>query len=402
MLKILASFDSGIRQLKAFDDTKAGVKGLVDAGVSKLPRIFVHEHIKLDERSSWFSVPIIDLKGIHEDKALRTEVVLKVGDACENLGFFQVINHRIPASFLTRMIDGLRQFNEQDIEVQKVFYSCDNKQTFVYNSNFALYSAPPANWRDTFECIMAPHPPDPEKLACAFRTEFASFPCYIMILFACTQNFIFCRDIMLEYSSYIQILGIIMLELFSEALGYLTDMNCAEGRMLLGQYYPVCPEPELTFGASSHSDSGFFTVLLQDQTGGLQMLIRDRWLIKNYRFKSANHRVQANSSNKPRISIASFFRTHFQEGIVPRVYGPIKGLLSEENPPIYKETTIKNYLVQRFKTGFSGTNSLSTFKLDYEQADQEDLRQICGICGLIGNPFLEALIVFGDFNSTTM
>ena len=27
------------RELKAFDDTKSGVKGLVDAGVEKLPRI---------------------------------------------------------------------------------------------------------------------------------------------------------------------------------------------------------------------------------------------------------------------------------------------------------------------------------------------------------------------------
>ncbi len=28
---------------KAFDDTKVGVKGLVDAGVTKIPRIFIHQ-----------------------------------------------------------------------------------------------------------------------------------------------------------------------------------------------------------------------------------------------------------------------------------------------------------------------------------------------------------------------
>ena len=30
------------RELQAFDDTKAGVKGLVDAGVTALPPIFRH------------------------------------------------------------------------------------------------------------------------------------------------------------------------------------------------------------------------------------------------------------------------------------------------------------------------------------------------------------------------
>jgi hypothetical protein len=29
------------QELKAFDDSKAGVKGLVDASIAKLPRIFV-------------------------------------------------------------------------------------------------------------------------------------------------------------------------------------------------------------------------------------------------------------------------------------------------------------------------------------------------------------------------
>lgn len=29
------------RKLEAFDDTKAGVKGLVDSGINKVPRIFI-------------------------------------------------------------------------------------------------------------------------------------------------------------------------------------------------------------------------------------------------------------------------------------------------------------------------------------------------------------------------
>ena len=39
------------RELKAFDDSKSGVKGLVDAGVTKIPRIFIHPNSNLPAES---------------------------------------------------------------------------------------------------------------------------------------------------------------------------------------------------------------------------------------------------------------------------------------------------------------------------------------------------------------
>ena len=77
-------------------------------------------------------------------------------------------------------------------------------------------------------------------------------------------------------------LGIVLLELLSEALGlnpnHLKDMGCAEGLRTVGHYYPACPEPELTMGTTRHSDIGFLTIVLQDHIGGLQAVYQEQWI----------------------------------------------------------------------------------------------------------------------------
>ena len=85
-------------------------------------------------------------------------------------------------------------------------------------------------------------------------------------------------------------------------------------------------------------------------------------LVTNDRFKSAMHRV-VSSHIGPRISIASFFCT----GMVPtsKLYGPIKELLSENNPPIYQEVTASDCCGLLQVKGLGGkTSALDYFKLD--------------------------------------
>ncbi|PKH99620.1 hypothetical protein CRG98_049648, partial [Punica granatum] len=55
-------------------------------------------------------------------------------------------------------------------------------------------------------------------------------------------------------------------------------MECAEKMLILGHYYPSCPEPELTMGMTTHADNYILTILLQDHIGGLEVLYENQWV----------------------------------------------------------------------------------------------------------------------------
>ncbi|PNX73463.1 1-aminocyclopropane-1-carboxylate oxidase-like protein, partial [Trifolium pratense] len=153
-------------EVKAFDDSKAGVNGLVESGVSKIPRMFHTGKLDITKIAgdSKLSVPIVDLKDIHANPALRVEVIDKIRSACHEWGFFQVINHGIHVTVLDEMINGIRSFHEQDVDVRKEFYTRDLKKKVTYYSNGTLYSGQAANWRDTFAFGVAPDPVKPNEL----------------------------------------------------------------------------------------------------------------------------------------------------------------------------------------------------------------------------------------------
>jgi isopenicillin N synthase-like dioxygenase len=248
-------------ELKAFDDTKAGVKGLVDAGITQLPRIFIHPPESLDQTPNpdhpILDFPIIDLRGLGEDGIRHKEIVDRVREASENWGFFQVVNHGVEPTVLNKMINGVRRFFEQDVEVKKKWYSREQSKLVRYNSNYDLFVSPAACWRDSIGFAMVPDSPKPEEIPDV------------------------CRGIVTEYSGQVIKLGSRLLSIFSEALGlnpeYL-EQSYEEGFLAGCHYYPACPQPEKTMGTIKHTDSVFFTVLLQDHIGGLQVLHRNHWV----------------------------------------------------------------------------------------------------------------------------
>ncbi|XP_022739837.1 1-aminocyclopropane-1-carboxylate oxidase homolog isoform X3 [Durio zibethinus] len=249
------------KELKEFDDTKAGVKGLVDAGIVSIPRMFIRpaEELAVEELNSCqtnIKVPIIDLSKIQDDSR-RKEIVDEVRIASAEWGFFQVINHGIPLSVLDEMIDGVRMFNEQDLELKKEFYTREVTKKVRFNSNYDLYTSLTADWRDTLNLSFLDSDPDPEEMPAV------------------------CRKSTLEYTKYIRRLGETLFQLLSEALGlqedYLGSIGCAKGCSIVCHYYPVCPQPELTLGVRKHADAGILTLLLQNEISGLQVLHEGQW-----------------------------------------------------------------------------------------------------------------------------
>ncbi|XP_056689565.1 1-aminocyclopropane-1-carboxylate oxidase homolog 3-like [Spinacia oleracea] len=108
-----------VKELKAFDDTKIGVKGLVDSGAKDLPKIFIRPPDELSEDLKFPSVqrqiPVISFEGIgtkeHYD-AIVKEVLY-------------------------------------DTEAKKEFNTRDMSRQVLYISNYDLYKSHAANWRDS-------------------------------------------------------------------------------------------------------------------------------------------------------------------------------------------------------------------------------------------------------------
>ncbi|RYR06659.1 hypothetical protein Ahy_B05g073968 [Arachis hypogaea] len=116
---------------------------------------------------------------------------------------------------------------------------------------------------------------------------------------------------------------------------------------MLGHYYPPCPEPELTWGLSAHTDNQWIDVT--PISGSFIINLGDTMqLITNDKFMSAKHGVLAQKVG-PLVLVSCSLRQHVQDEC-PRMYGPVKELVTEESPPIYKEIKMQDLIKLAYTT----------------------------------------------------
>ncbi|KAH7537035.1 hypothetical protein FEM48_Zijuj03G0049600 [Ziziphus jujuba var. spinosa] len=300
-----------------------GVKYLCGNGIAKVPAMYilpVSERPDIDPRNiniasnHSINLPIIDFAQLQGTN--RSQTIVSLAKACQEYGFFQLINHGIEVD----CIDGIR-------DVSKKFFELPYEERSKYMS------------RDM-------HSPVRQAVA-NFSMNTKSL--YLKLM-----------EAMLESLGLIETTanGINNGKESSSSSSSCT-MEFEDGsQLIVMNCYPSCPEPELTLGIPPHSDYGFLTLLLQDQqVQGLQIQHQQEWvnveplpnsfivnvgdhleIFSNGRYKSVLHRVVVNSY-KSRISVASLHSLPFDA-----VVRPSPKLIDISNPRRYKDTDFSNFL----------------------------------------------------------
>ncbi|XP_030496523.2 protein DMR6-LIKE OXYGENASE 1 [Cannabis sativa] len=302
--------------------------------------IVPEEHqANLSQVSTQASIPIIDLS-ITDHNLL----VHKITQACEEYGFFQITNHGVPKDLCKKTMTAVADFYSLPSQERSQFTDTTKPVKIIgYLLNSKDQESPNiALWSESLN-----HPWDPAG-------DFASL---------LPQNPPQYRETFAEYAKEVNELMKRLFGLISEGLGLEKDYlvnKLGENPWLtaLANFFPPCPNPELTLGMSTHTDLSALTVLMQsEEISCLQVLKDDKWIavhplpnafvinlgdqlevMSNGRLKSVHHRV-VNNKMQQRISVAFFYGPNMET-----VIGPIEELTNEEHPPLYRTYTCTEFM----------------------------------------------------------
>ncbi|KAK7289954.1 hypothetical protein RIF29_04019 [Crotalaria pallida] len=280
-------------------------------------------------------MPVIDFSKLskgNRDEAL-TEI-LNLATACEEWGFFQVINHEVEVNLLESIEEMSREFFMLPLE-EKQKYQMVPGTVQGYGQAFVFSEDQKLDWCNMFALGIEPYylrnpnlwPKRPER----FSDTVELYSREVRKL---------CKNL-LKYIA----LG---LELEGDAFEKIFDVAVQAIRM---NYYPPCSRPDLVLGLSPHSDGSALTVLQQAKGSpvGLQILKDGIWVpvqpvpnalvinigdtievLTNGKYKSVEHRAVAHQEND-RLSIVTFYAPSYEVEL-----GPLHEFVDENHPCKYR------------------------------------------------------------------
>ncbi|CAN1808448.1 Protein SRG1 [Linum perenne] len=311
--------------------------------------------------SSAVEVPVIDMQKLMDPCSSDAELH-RLHQTCQNWGFFQLVNHRVPDSLMKKVSTEVKQWLNLPMEEKKKFWQRrDDIEGF--GQAFVVSKEQKLDWGDMFYVTTLP-----KHLRKPF--PFHSLPAQF-------------RETLESYSSSLETLAMKILTLMAKALGMdpneMAEMfKDGEGwQNLRINYYPPCPKPELVMGLNSHSDAVGLTILLQiSDEPGLQIKKDGRWalvtplpdafivnvgdileIISNGAYKSIEHRATVNS-NTERLSVATFLSPKLDGEL-----GPAQSLVTPNTPPKFKRLLVKDYFKGLFERELNGKSYLDAMKV---------------------------------------
>jgi len=338
-----------------------GVKGLVDSGLTEVPSRYIQPpHNRISKQPATASIDqsmTIDLSEL--DGPNHDQVVKSICHAAETLGFFQVVNHGVPLELLDSLKVAAHQFFNQPVEKKAVYLKGVSPSPMVkYGTSFNPDKETSLEWKD-YVTMTYTNDDDAHRF---WPNE--------------------CKEVALEFIKTTNQMVQKLLHALITSLGVKLDESRLDAligfRMVNMNYYPTCPNPDVTVGVGRHSDMGTLTVLLQDGIGGLYVKKGDdsspgkeEWIeippahgalvinvgdtlqiVSNGRYKSAEHRVRTTSVDS-RVSIPIFTAPLPMTKI-----GPLAELVARDGVARSRELLFEEYMNNFFSKTHDGKKSL--------------------------------------------
>ncbi|KAF5204390.1 Dmr6-like oxygenase [Thalictrum thalictroides] len=313
-----------------------GAQNLLSWGDNKLsvhPKYMIsdEERQSLKQVSMLSYVPVINLQELMDDGSSRPQAIEKLRKACKEHGYFEVINHGVSEAIMEDMMKVADEFFQLPVEDKLHLFSTDYRKRTLLSTSFNATKEATMHWRDYLR-----HPCNPlEEHINSWPTNPSSY-----------------RDVAGKYATQLKELTLKLLEAISESLGlekdYIAKALGKQNQTMQINYYPPCPNPDLTLALGAHTDPNCLTIVQHDEVSGLQIMKDGSWfdvpaihgaffvniadqlqVISNGEYKSLVHRAVTNSRKK-RISIPTFYGPSYDAEIKPadslvaaNVHGPL-------------------------------------------------------------------------------